>query len=160
MLECGLESRLGFEFSSFSVWHFLKLVVEGFFPDTPVYSPPSSVDGSANKISSNKCDFSFVKLDSGTVPSYQVAHDMLHVKSARCVARDVHTVAPGHISVRVGDRSRCSEETAPPKKKKKKKISICACQCDHCYHYDFRFFFPVHSLLCLSAFRGLLFPLS
>ena len=35
---------------------------------------------------------------------------MLPVMSARCVARDLHTVAPGHLSVRVGDSSRRSEE--------------------------------------------------
>ena len=30
MLECGFESHLGLEFSGFSMWHFLKLVVSGF----------------------------------------------------------------------------------------------------------------------------------
>ena len=30
MLECGFESRLGLEFSGFSMWHFLKLVVRSF----------------------------------------------------------------------------------------------------------------------------------
>ena len=30
MLECGFEPRLGLEFSGFSMWHFLKLVVRGF----------------------------------------------------------------------------------------------------------------------------------
>ena len=39
---------------------------------------------------------------------------MLHVISARCIARDLHTVAhvcaQGHLSVRVGDGSRRSEE--------------------------------------------------
>ena len=30
MLECRFESRLGLEFSGFSMWHFLKLVVRGF----------------------------------------------------------------------------------------------------------------------------------
>ena len=32
-----------------------------------------------------------------TVPSYQVAHDLLHVISARCVERDLHTIAPGPL---------------------------------------------------------------
>ena len=36
---------------------------------------------------------------------------MLHVMSARCVARDWHTIAPEPLSVRVGDSSRRSEET-------------------------------------------------
>ena len=39
-----------------------------------------------------------------------MTHDILHVMSARCVARDLHTVAPGHLNVCVGDRSRHSEE--------------------------------------------------
>ena len=30
MLECGFESRLGLEFSGFSMWQFLRLVVRGF----------------------------------------------------------------------------------------------------------------------------------
>ena len=30
ILEWGFKSRLGLEFSDFSVWHFLKLVVRGF----------------------------------------------------------------------------------------------------------------------------------
>ena len=30
MLECGFESRLGLEFSGFSMWYFLNLVVRGF----------------------------------------------------------------------------------------------------------------------------------
>ena len=35
---------------------------------------------------------------------------MLHVISARCVARDLHTIAPGPLGVRVGDSSQLSEE--------------------------------------------------
>ena len=31
MLKCGFGSRLGLEFSGFSTWHFLKLVVNGCF---------------------------------------------------------------------------------------------------------------------------------
>ena len=30
VLECRFESRLGLVFSSFSMWHFLKLVIRGF----------------------------------------------------------------------------------------------------------------------------------
>ena len=32
-----------------------------------------------------------------------VAHDMLHVISVRCVARDLHTIAPGRLCIRVGE---------------------------------------------------------
>ena len=35
---------------------------------------------------------------------------MLHVISTWCVARGLHTIAPGHLSIRVGDGSRRSEE--------------------------------------------------
>ena len=35
---------------------------------------------------------------------------MLHLMSARCVARDLHSAVPGHLSVRVGDSSLRSEE--------------------------------------------------
>ena len=37
---------------------------------------------------------------------------MLHVISAQCVARDLHAIVPGRLSVRLGDSSRCSEEIA------------------------------------------------
>ena len=82
MLECMFESRLGLESSGFSMWHFLKLVARIFFQGTPVSSPPSSVNGSANKIK--------LKLD------------VLHVVCTR--------LRPGHLSVRVGDGSLRSEE--------------------------------------------------
>ena len=36
--------------------------------------------------------FSLVKLHSGAVPSCHVPQDMLHVKSAQCVARDLHII--------------------------------------------------------------------
>ena len=94
MLECGFESRSGFEFSGFSMWHFLKLVVRGFlrvlrFP--PLLYP---LIVSASKIKLKYYDLNSVKLNSWAVPSYQMGHDMLHVISARCVARDWHTIAP------------------------------------------------------------------
>ena len=51
------------------------------------------------------------KLDTWAIPSYHVAHDMLHMKSVRCAARDLRTIAPcGHFSVRVGDSSRRSKK--------------------------------------------------
>ena len=39
-----------------------------------------------------KCNFNSVKLNGGSVPSYHVAHDMLHVLRARCVARELHKI--------------------------------------------------------------------
>ena len=42
MLECGFESRLGLEFSCFSMWLYLKLVVGSFLRvGIPVPPPPS-----------------------------------------------------------------------------------------------------------------------
>ena len=40
MLDCGFESRMGFEFWGFSMWDFLKLVVWGFLPGTLVSFRP------------------------------------------------------------------------------------------------------------------------
>ena len=65
---------------------------------------PSSVNGSA------KCDLNSFRLTSWAVPSCQMAHGMLHAISARCVARDLHRLCPGHLSVRVRDSSWLSEE--------------------------------------------------
>ena len=50
MLSCGFESRLGLESSGFSMGLYPEDRRQGFSPDTPVSSPPSSVNGSANKI--------------------------------------------------------------------------------------------------------------
>ena len=96
-----------------------------FCKDTPVFSPPSF---QPIKLSENKCDLNSVKLNSRAVSLYHVAHDMLLVMSARCVARDVYTIAPspGHLSVRVGDISRRNEEIV--------KILNCAFQCNHNHH--------------------------
>ena len=52
---------------------------------------------SANKLSYDKCTFSSVKLNSSAVPSYHVAHDMLHVVNTWCVAHDLHTIAPWSV---------------------------------------------------------------
>ena len=57
MLECGFESRLGFEFSGFSMWHFLKLIVRGF----------------------------------------HMAHNMLHMMNAQCVAHVLDRIVPGPL---------------------------------------------------------------
>ena len=51
MLLCEFGSRLGLESSGCSTWHLLNLVARAFFPGTPVSSPPSSVNGSADKYS-------------------------------------------------------------------------------------------------------------
>ena len=51
-----------------------------------------------------------------------MAHDLLHVISARCVACDVHMIAPGQLSVRAGDSSQRTEEI--------EKFSKCAFQCN------------------------------
>ena len=40
VLECEFDSRLGLEFSGCRMWHFLKLIIRGFF-QVLVSSPPS-----------------------------------------------------------------------------------------------------------------------
>ena len=50
MLEFWFESRLGLTFSSFSMWHFLKLIVRGFLLEL-LFSPfLCGLMVSANKI--------------------------------------------------------------------------------------------------------------
>ena len=44
-----------------------------------------------------RCDFNSVKLNSLAVPSYHVAYSMMHMISARCVAGDLQTIAPGPL---------------------------------------------------------------
>ena len=41
-----------------------------------------------------KCDLNLIRLNSWAVSSHSVAHDMLDVTNAGCVACDLHTVAP------------------------------------------------------------------
>ena len=55
--------------------------------------------------------FNSVKLNSSAAPSYPVAHNMLHVISTLCAARDLHMIAPRHRSVRARDSLQRSEET-------------------------------------------------
>ena len=50
MLLRGFESRLGLEFSGLWYVAFSETRRQGFSPGTPVSSPPSSINGSANKI--------------------------------------------------------------------------------------------------------------
>ena len=67
--------------------------------------------------SKNQCKLNSVKLSSWAVPLYYVAHDMLHVISAQCVAR---------LTVHVGGSSQLSEEIV--------KLLNCTFQCDYCYY--------------------------
>ena len=95
MLECGFESLLGFEFSGFSICHFLKLVVSRFSQGTLVSSPPllvncfSQQNKTKNKYSSNS-----VKLNCWAVPLYHRVHNMLHVIGAWSAAHNLHRIAP------------------------------------------------------------------
>ena len=41
-----------------------------------------------------ECNLNSVKLNSWADPSYYMAQYMLHMMTARCVARDLHTIAP------------------------------------------------------------------
>ena len=50
MLKCRFESRLGFGFFGLSYMAFSEARLKGFSPGIPVSSPPSSVNGSANKM--------------------------------------------------------------------------------------------------------------
>ena len=61
---------------------------------SPVSSPLSSVNG-----------FSSAKLNNKAVHSHYISYDMLHLTSARCDAHDLHTTAPGRMSVNVEKRS-------------------------------------------------------
>ena len=66
-------------------------VFSGFSSFLPIFIVLFSV--SVNKISYNKCDFNSVKPDNWAVPSYHVVYSVLHVISARCVVRDLCTIA-------------------------------------------------------------------
>ena len=50
MLECGFKSHLGLEVFSLQYVAFPEARHQESSPGTPVSSPPSSVNGSANKI--------------------------------------------------------------------------------------------------------------
>ena len=88
MLLRGFQSRLGLESSGCSMWHFLKLVARGFlrvlrFP--PLLHRFNAISTLSNLIA---------ELSLRT--KWHVTWH-LHVISARCVARDLHTVAPGPL---------------------------------------------------------------
>ena len=97
MLQCVFEFQLGFELSGFSMWHFSKLVVRGFLCVRRFPPLLHQLMVQPKKQSWNKRAINSAKLSSWAVFSYHVAHDMLHVISARCVARDLHTIARGPL---------------------------------------------------------------
>ena len=99
MLLRGFESRLGLESSGCSMWHFLKLVARGFL--RVLRFPPllHQFNGSANK---NKAQINAISTLSNLTAELSLRTKWhvtwhLHVISARCVARDLHTVAPGPL---------------------------------------------------------------
>ena len=95
MLECRFESWLGLEFSGFSMWHYLKLIDRGFLRVLWVLPLLHQLIVQTVKYTWKKCDSDSVKLNSWAVPSYHMAHNILHViLSARCVAHDLHRIAP------------------------------------------------------------------
>ena len=64
---------------------------------TPVSSPPSLVNGSSQQNTAKLNAFensNSVKCSSWAVTSFHVAHSMLHVTRARCVAHDLQTIVP------------------------------------------------------------------
>ena len=83
----------------------------------------------------SKYHFNSVKLNSWAVPSYYVPH-MLHVMSARRVARDCTRLRLGHLGVRHGDSSRHSEET----------VTNLAFKCDY---YQYHYYIPLTTLFFL-----------
>ena len=61
---------------------------------------------------------------------------MLHMINTRCVARDLHTIAPSHLGVCVGGSSQRSEGIV--------KTWNCAIQCDNYYEgFSALVFFPL-----------------
>ena len=98
MLLCGFESRLGLESSGCSMWHFLKLVARGFL--RVLRFPPllHRYNGSANKIIQINAisTLSNLIVELSLRTKWHVTWH-LHVISARCVARDLHTIAPGPL---------------------------------------------------------------
>ena len=73
----------------------ITLVARGFL--RVLRFPPllHGINDSANKISSNKCDFNSVKLNSWAVPSYRMAHNTTLARDQRSM--DLHTIAPGPL---------------------------------------------------------------
>ena len=76
--------------------------------------------------------FQLVKLDSWTISSYHVARYMLHMISARCVARDLHTTA--HLPL---ERT-CWRQFAA---QWGVKILNCVFQCNHYYYYYYYYYY-------------------
>ena len=99
MLLRGFESCLRLESSGCSMWHFLKLVARGFL--RVLQFPPllHRFNGSAKKI---KAQINAISTLSNLIAELSLRTKWhvtwhLHVISARCVARDLHTVAPGPL---------------------------------------------------------------
>ena len=132
MLECGFESRLRLKVSGFSVWHFLELIRVFlqvlWFPPLPHWL----IILAKNSIRSN----------SWAVPSYRVAHDMSHVKSARCIAHDLHPIAPwAYVLEKFAAQWDC------------KKISNCPFQSNYYYHYYYYYYYYYYHYykICLAG---------
>ena len=106
MLECGLMSRLWLEFSGFSMWHFLMLVVRGFlrvlwFP--PLSSVIVSAKAKINAISALSNLIAELSLRTAWHTTYCTWWaPLLYVIFAR-----LHS---GHLGVPVGDSSLRSKE--------------------------------------------------
>ena len=72
---------------------------QGFSPGTPVSSPPLSVSWFSQQ---NKAQINAISTLSNLIAELSLRTKWhvtghLHVISARCVARDLHTVAPGPL---------------------------------------------------------------
>ena len=99
MLLHGFESRMGLESSGCSMWHFLKLVARGFL--RLLRFPPLLhwFNDSTNK---NKAQINAISTLSNLIAELSLRTKWhitrhLHVINARCVACDLHTVAPGPL---------------------------------------------------------------
>ena len=128
MLQCRFKSRLELEFSGFSMWHILNLIIRGFLP--VLRFPPllHQLMVQPIKQSKIKCDLNSVKLNSWAVPSFQVAHSIMHVINARCVAHDLQTIMPGPLK-RMFWRQFVTQWGDC------KNISDCTFQCHYCYYH-------------------------
>ena len=117
------------------MWHFLKLVARGFLR-VPRFPPLLHwFNDSANKISSNKCNFNSVKLNSWAVPSYQVACNMTLARDQRsmCCTRFAHDCAWATWA--------CMLETVRGAVRRLQKISNSTFECDYYYYYYYQHLF-------------------
>ena len=100
MILRGFESRSELESSGCSMWHFLKFVARGFL--RVLRFPPllHRFNGSANK--KKKAQINAISTLSNLIAELSLRTKWhvtwhLHVISARCVGRDLHTTAPGPL---------------------------------------------------------------